>query len=439
MRIQDTIDFLYSLQWRGMKVGLENMTRLMGFLGNPHLCFPSIHIAGTNGKGSTAAILASILQAQGIRVGLYTSPHLVDFNERIRVNQTFIQDEDLVLLTHEIQNVLSKNPPSFSNKQQPVLPTFFEFTTAMAFLYFAREGVEMAVVEVGMGGRFDATNLLIPEVSIITQIERDHCQHLGNQLEQIAFEKAGIIKPTVPVVTSESKKGPLHVIRSRAIEEGSSLICVHETAQVKGEEPSDFSYHGPVFSLDELFCPLKGVHQIRNAATALAALEILSEKGYSLETQNIRLGLKRVKWEGRLQIVEENPLVILDGAHNPSAAMMLSRALKEMRRGRQRVILVIGMLKDKDFSGFFNELIPLADEVILTRPDYERAASVSQLEVALQPYPVPYHCIQKVSDAMGLARSHAIPRDLICVTGSLYTAGEVKAHLEGRVPSLLKG
>ena len=439
MGIQDTIDFLYSLQWRGMKVGLDNMTRLMGFLGNPHLCFPSIHIAGTNGKGSTAAIIASILQAQGIRVGLYTSPHLVDFNERIRVNQTFIQDEDLVLLTHEIQNVLSKPPPSISNKQQPVLPTFFEFTTAMAFLHFAREGVEMAVVEVGMGGRFDATNLLIPEVSIITQIERDHCQHLGNQLEQIAFEKAGIIKPTVPVVTYESKKGPLHVIRSRAIEERSSLICVHETAQVRGEEPSDFSYHGPVFSLDELFCPLKGAHQVQNAATALAALEILSEKGYSLETQNIRSGLKQVKWEGRLQTVEENPLVILDGAHNPSAAMMLSCALKEMRRGRQRVILVIGMLKDKDFSGFFDELIPLADEVILTRPDYERAASVSQLEVVLQPYHVPYHCIQKVSDAMGLARSHSTPGDLICVTGSLYTVGEVKAHLEGRVPSLLKG
>jgi len=412
---------------------------LMEFLGNPHRCFPSIHIAGTNGKGSTAAILSSILQAQGIRVGLYTSPHLVDFNERIRVNHNLIQDEDLVLLTHEIQNVLSQHPPHISNQQNPVLPTFFEFTTAMAFLHFAREGVEMAVVEVGMGGRFDATNLLIPEVSVITQIDRDHCQHLGYQLEQIAFEKAGIIKPMVPVVTSETKEGPLGVIRSRALEEKAPLTCVNETVQVRGEDPGCFSYRGPVFSLDDLSCSLKGAHQVQNAATALAVLEILSQKGYHLETEKVLLGLKQVKWEGRLQIVEEDPLIILDGAHNPAAAFVLSRALREIRIGRQRVILVIGMLKDKDFPGFFNEIIPLADEVILTRPDYERAASVSQLEVAVESYHVPYHCIQRVSDAMGLARSHAFPQDLICVTGSLYTVGEVKAHLEGKVPSLLKG
>jgi dihydrofolate synthase/folylpolyglutamate synthase len=191
--------------------------------------------------------------------------------------------------------------------------------------------------------------------------------------------------------------------------------------------------------LDDLSCSLKGAHQVQNAATALAVLEILSQKGYHLETEKVLLGLKQVKWEGRLQIVEEDPLIILDGAHNPAAAFVLSRALREIRIGRQRVILVIGMLKDKDFPGFFNEIIPLADEVILTRPDYERAASVSQLEVAVESYHVPYHCIQRVSDAMGLARSHAFPQDLICVTGSLYTVGEVKAHLEGKVPSLLKG
>ena len=436
---QETIDFLYNLQRRGMNAGLENMTRLMESLGCPQRCFPSIHIGGTNGKGSTAAILSSILCSQGMRVGLYTSPHLVEFNERIQINGCPIPDKAFLPLIQEIREHLPKEISSPLKMEEVLQPTFFEVTTALAFLYFAREGVEMAVVEVGMGGRLDATNLLMPMVSVITQIERDHCQYLGSGLEQIALEKAGIIKQGVSVVTAEDKEEPFNVIRSRALEKGSPLIRVGENVKTHGEDPLDFSYRGSIFSLDHLECALKGSHQINNAATAIATLEVLKEKGFSIGSQAIRSGLSRVQWDGRLQVIGEDPPILLDGAHNPSAARMLANALPGFCEGRNGLILVVGILKDKDIDSFFAPLIPLASEVILTCPNYERAAPLSVLEKAMGPYCVPFRSIPLVSEAIDMARFVAKTDDLICVTGSLYTVGEVKAHLEGRVPSLLKG
>lgn len=422
-----------------MNAGLENITRLMESLGSPQRCFPSIHIAGTNGKGSTAAMLSSILCAQGMRVGLYTSPHLVEFSERIQINGCPIPDRAFLPLIQEIREHLPKEISSPLKLEENLQPTFFELTTALAFLYFAREGVEMAVVEVGMGGRLDATNLLMPVVSVITQIEKDHCKYLGSGLARIAWEKAGIIKQGVSVVTAEGKEEPFNVIRSQALERGAPLIRVGENVLTRGENPSDFSYRGPIFSLDHLECALNGSHQIQNAATALAALEVLKEKGFSIGPQAIRLGLSRVRWDGRLQIVGEDPPILLDGAHNPSAARVLANALPGFCKGRNRLIFVVGILKDKDIDAFFARLIPLASEVILTCPNYERAAPLSVLEKAMESYCVPFRSIPLVSEAIDVARSVAHTDDLICVTGSLYTVGEVKAHLEGRVPSLLKG
>jgi dihydrofolate synthase/folylpolyglutamate synthase len=305
------------------------------------------------------------------------------------------------------------------------LPTFFVLTTALAFLYFAREGVDMAVVEVGMGGRFDATNLLVPRVSVITQIERDHCAHLGEKLGQIAYEKAGIVKSGVPVVTAEWKEEPLEVIRGRVEAVGSRLIRVGETVGTVGSDPIDFSYQGLSLSLEHLTCALRGAHQIQNAATALAALEVLREQGLSLDERAIRSGLRRVQWEGRLQVVEEEPLLILDGAHNPAAARVLARALERLRVGRGRLILLLGILRDKEIPLIFEELVPLAQEVILTRPDYERAAPLSLLEEALQPYGISSRSSPQVPDALELARSLATPRDLICVTGSLSNTASI--------------
>ena len=427
------IDHLYRLQRHGIKLGLENIRRLMTVLDEPHRCFRSVHIAGTNGKGSTAAMVAAVLAAAGYRTGLYTSPHLIDFTERIRVNGDPISPDAVARLTERIRAAAADIPV-----------TFFEFTTAMAFLHFAESSVDFAVAEVGMGGRYDATNVLTPLVSVITHIDFDHQAYLGDTLEKIASEKAGVIKPSVPVVTAADRPEAVSVIRTICREQNAPLYRLGSEVRVEGSSPHLFRYQGVQWSFPDLNCALLGRHQLSNAGCALAALELLERPGITLGEAPVRRGLSTVRWEGRLERMPPAPSgagVILDGAHNPAGARVLRAFLDESKpSGPGRLILVLGILHDKDIVGILAELVPMADEVVVTRPRHERAASADDLKRHLEDYPVRVTVREPLEEALRYAQSAAAAADRICVTGSLYTVGEARAYLTGSAqPSALRG
>lgn len=426
----DALNYLYQLQSHGIQPGLETITKLLWRLGDPQATFRTVHIAGTNGKGSTVAMTAAILMASGYRVGLYTSPHLIDFTERIRVQGRPISEARLIELTEQGRRCVRR-----------LDPTFFEFTTALAFLEFAEQAVDLAVVEVGLGGRFDATNTVSPLVSVITNIDYDHQQFLGKKIEQIAYEKAGIIKPNVPVVTAAARSAALKVIQRECRHHRTPLYRLGKEFSVQNIHPPFFDYHGIRQRLSGLSCPLSGRHQFLNAAMALAAVELLDRQGWPVKPDAITHGLSKTCWEGRLEVVRDEPLLILDGAHNPAGAAVLKEFLDETKRKRsgRRLILVIGILKDKDIRAILRFLEPLADTVILTRPDDQRAAVPEDLLRRMRRSGKAV-IFDRVPEAIQQALALARPQDLICVTGSLYTVGEAKAFLEGRgQPSRLKG
>ncbi len=448
------IEYLYGLQRHGIKLGLENIRRLMTLLDEPHRRFRSVHIAGTNGKGSTAAMVATVLAAAGYRTGLYTSPHLIDFTERIRVNSEPITPEQAARLTERIRAAAADLPAGEAGL--PV--TFFEFTTAMAFLHFAESSVDFVVAEVGMGGRYDATNVLTPLVSVITQIDFDHQAYLGDTLERIAAEKAGIIKPSVPVVTAVDRPEAVSVIRNVCREQNAPLYRLGSEVRVEGSSPQRFRYQGIRWSFSDLNCALLGRHQLSNAGCALAALELLERQVITLGEARVRRGLSTVRWEGRLGRVppaRSGAGVVVDGAHNPAGARTLRAFLEESRPSHPgRLILVVGILRDKDIDGILGELVPMADEVIVTRPRNERAASADDLKRHLEKHAVPAARLpdgqgrravrvtvrEPLEEALRYAQSAAAAADLICITGSLYTVGEARSYLKGLPqPSALRG
>ncbi len=418
MPYQDAIEYLYSLQRFGIKLGLQNMVRLLEALGRPDRQFTSILIAGTNGKGSTAAFLASILKAAGARVGLYTSPHLLDFHERILINGSPLPRDEIARLIEEVRSAIQEAFPAINHQPSP---TFFEASTALAFLAFARKQVEYAVVEVGLGGRFDATNVLLPKVSVITNIALDHQEYLGSTLGEIAFEKAGIIKEGGKVVTAAEAFEALAVIEQVALERRASLVRVQERFRWEVQR-SDLE--GQVFDLLEgergyrdLRIRLLGRHQILNAVTAVAAVLVLQDSRVSEEA--IVRGLGEAWWPGRLQIAGRKPLLLLDGAHNPAGASTVAAFLQECLPSR-RIILVFGVLRDKDWEGMLSHLGPLTSMVILTRPESDRAADPRDL-TAVDRYCPKLEIQPEVKEALALAKEAAGPDDVILVTGSLFT------------------
>jgi dihydrofolate synthase/folylpolyglutamate synthase len=496
MSYSEAIHYLYNLQKYGIKLGLDNIIRLMEILGNPQQSFQSIHVAGTNGKGSTSAIIASLLKTAGLRVGLFTSPHLISFTERIRVNGKEIAEDEVIRLTEEIRDKISKFEYQDSNPPSPPLekggvggfqPTFFEFVTTMAMLYFARQKIDMAVIEVGMGGRLDATNIILPDVSVITNISYDHREFLGNIIGEIAHEKAGIIKDGIPVVISSQSPEVLEVIEAKADEKNtkvylygrdfSSVLQRENTSgiyfdyQSKEQStihdlPRTTESHGCKAVVRGLHLPLIGAHQLQNASVAIKAVELFQERRLkpaatqhsALSTQHlIKEGLKNVKWPGRLEIVNEDPPILIDGAHNPAAAVALSNALLKNFLGKyEKIILVLGIMGDKDIKGIMKPLLPLASEVIVTAPHYERAASPAKLkEIAaelgfshVQVAPTVKDAIEMATKRSGLnTPSLTLPprgggmgggedselrtsnSSLIVVTGSFYTIGEAKEVL----------
>ncbi|MCA9471641.1 MAG: bifunctional folylpolyglutamate synthase/dihydrofolate synthase [Nitrospirales bacterium] len=417
MDYKDTIQFLYGLYRHGIRLGLQSISVALEVLHNPHLRYPSLHIGGTNGKGSTSAIAAAILQASGYRVGLYTSPHLVDFRERIRVDGQRISEMQVVNLARQVQAT------------SPVPLTFFEFTTAMAFQYFSDREIDIAVVEVGMGGRFDATNVLSPRAVAITSIAHDHESYLGQHISEIAFEKAGIIKPNTPVIVGELPPDAEVVIQRIAAERQAPYFALGREFRIDGAEPGFFRYDGVRQRFPHLSCSLLGTHQRKNVGCALALLEQLTLQGFELREATVRSTLPEVVWEGRLEVLEDQPRLLIDGAHNVAAAQALVEALApmvEMQGGR--LITVLGMMRDKHHAQFMNTIAPYVSCLILTTMSVSRAATVDELKES-----VPHGLFEVLTsfnptEALQLARQIAKPTDVICVTGSLFLVGEVR-HL----------
>ncbi|MBI4682344.1 MAG: bifunctional folylpolyglutamate synthase/dihydrofolate synthase [Nitrospirae bacterium] len=426
----NTVNYLYGLQKHGIKLGLSNTIQLMAMLGRPHKSFHSIHVAGTNGKGSTATAISSILIENGLKVGLFTSPHLVSFTERIRINKRNITESEVIDLASEIRRSIGSSGLS---------PTFFEFVTAMAFHYFASEKIDWAVVETGMGGRLDATNVIDPEVAVITNISRDHCEFLGNTISDITYEKAGIIKPGVPVITASAVPAVIKQLTKTANSRGAGIHIYNK------------DYKGSLLSMDDrhitldysgyenykdLTAPLSGNYQLYNLSTAIRACEILRQKGFQISDTSIKRGLQNIHIEGRLEQVSHEPPIILDSAHNPGAAEALAVSIKDLFCDK-KIILVAGILDDKDIHGILNPLVQVSETVILTRSKHERAASPEKLNKIISdmhksdtnPQPISVTSTDTVSQALGLAKSLCGEDHIIIVTGSFYTTGEVKEIL----------
>ncbi len=426
---QETIDYLYALQKHGIKLGLANSFALMELMGSPHRAFRAVHVAGTNGKGSTSAFLAAMLRAAGYRVGLYTSPHLVSFTERIRINNVPIAERRVVELAQRIRDGCRRLTPDGTGA---MTPTFFEVTTAMAFTYFAEEGVDIAVVEVGMGGKLDSTNVVMPLVSVITNIDIEHAEFLGSTLELIAAEKAGIIKPGVPVVTGAVQPEVIAVIDREASAKGATVYRLardFSPEQVLPQREQVFDYRGITTSYQQIKIAMLGRHQVDNACLALASIECLRGSSIVVDEAAVRRGLEQARWEGRLERVARRPDLYLDGAHNPASAQKLATAVRDLKSSYRRLVLVIGILGDKDYAGIMAELAPLAEHVVVTKPRYARAMDVGELASAMRALRSSVDCADTVEEAIARARDVAAADDLILVTGSLYVVGDARAFL----------
>ena len=421
--LSQSLERLYALRTFGIKPGLETTLALLDRLGNPQNSFAAIHVAGTNGKGSVCALLESALRQTGLRVGLYTSPHLVRFNERIRVNGVEISDSEL----GELFDAMEPHAAAIAAGGREA--TFFEFTTALAFEYFRKKQVQVAVVETGLGGRLDSTNVITPLISVITRIGLEHTAYLGTTLEAIASEKAGIIKPGRPVVCGATPEAALGVIRKKAAEMKSpwfyaeDSIAVRRVAQdLNGQKVSisggDVNY-GPVV------LKLLGKHQLENCATAMATLEALATcSPLVLPPEIIKAGLAEAVWPGRLQVLSLEPPVILDGAHNPDGAQTLAVALKELFK-KKKIALIWGMCDDKDALGFVKAMGRVVKRCWTVPIDTERSLPESQrLQIAkTEGWEV---IASTLVAAMKDAREWALANDgAVCIAGSLFLAGEV--------------
>ncbi len=417
---QQSLDYLYGLEKFGMIFNLTQVERILNAIGDPHKEIQTIHIGGTNGKGSTAAMMSSILQKEGYRVGLYTSPHLIRFTERIKVNGKEIEEEEVAALAGWMRKEIEASG---------ILPpfTFFDFTTAMALHYFKQKLVDLAILEVGLGGRLDSTNVVDPLIAIITNIAKDHEEYLGKSILKIAQEKAGIIKKGRPLITAATQPLVLRLFSKVCQGKESPYFRVGKEFRYVRAEDGDFDYEGLNRKLWGIHLNLKGFHQVINATTALGAMEVLEDLGYRVSTHAMIDGLKEVDWPGRLEIVSSSPRVILDGAHNPAGALVLKESL-EKEFQYQNLILLIGIMKDKDIQSMLHLLAPLAHHIIFTKPHTDRAAAPSLLKKALGQNGKKAEIAENLREAIERGLSLTQKEDLLCITGSLYTVGEARAY-----------
>jgi dihydrofolate synthase/folylpolyglutamate synthase len=413
----ETLERIYNLRGGEIDLRLDRMARALSLFDHPEKKFPSFHIAGTNGKGSTAAIIHRILTLGGFRAALYTSPHLESFTERMRIGDSEISPREVVELAEEVFAITAA-------ADAPL--TFFEHITVMAFVYFARQKIDVAVIEVGLGGRLDATNLVTPLVSVITTISKDHEAYLGSDLLSIAREKGGIIKPGIPVVVGAVCEEVAELLRAVATEQGSNPYFLGRDFRILLKNTGVFDYTGIKRNYASLSLALRGRHQINNAAAALAALE-LGGKAFSVNEDGVRAGLRTVLWPGRFEIMRQNPTVILDGAHNGEGVAALAEELDRYRRGRA-IKLLFASMEDKDWRLMLATLTRLADEVVLTRVAMERSADPGLL-AAHVPDRIRHRVLEDARQGLKFLLDNAAADDLIVVTGSLYLLGEIRGAL----------
>jgi len=414
MTYQETLCHIYGLARFGMKPGLERIRATLRALSDPQDAVRIIHVAGTNGKGSTAAFLASILESGGHKTGLFTSPHLIAFPERIRLDGREISEQEVVSLAERVLTVA------------PEGTTFFEIVTAMAYLFFAERDAELAVMEVGMGGRFDATNIASGILSIITPIDLDHAHYLGDTLGLIAREKTGVVKAGRPVVSSFQTAEAREVIRQRCLEMGSPLYQDGHDFSATWENDG-LAYSGIAWKIPALHPGIPGRYQAMNLATAICAAELLNQRGIETSPRQVRTGAEQAFWPGRLELFPGPPRVLLDGAHNPAGAKVLAQALAEIPR--KALILVTGIVGDKDAEGILAPLLPLADSIITVCPSVPRGLGSHELAERCRALGYRALAAGDIAEGLVIALKQAHPEDLILVCGSLFVVGETRARL----------
>lgn len=417
MNVLNSLNFLYSLQKFGIKLGLENTYRLLELVGNPHSKFKAIHIAGTNGKGSTASLIASVLSEFGFKVGLYTSPHLIRFNERIRVDDKEILDEELI---HYVD--------LFRDKILEIKPTFFEATTCIAFKYFADKDVDYAVIETGLGGRLDSTNVIIPQISVITKISYDHKDILGETIDKIAFEKAGIIKNNIPVVLAKNQEEAKSVIRRIAQEKKSELIEIEKfySSEIISTKQSELKVKINSTLTNnsyEINSPLLGKYQVDNLCNVIATIEKIFPDADIKDKIISGVEKYKFKMKGRFQVIQTKPQIILDTAHNSDA---IQNFLEELNKysSLKRKIAIFGIMKDKEFDEVIDNIEKSFDKIILTQAQTERSLSSNDLQRKFFMSIFKTYLTQSVSEAISTSFQLAKEEDLIVIFGSNYIVGE---------------
>jgi dihydrofolate synthase/folylpolyglutamate synthase len=413
---QDTIDYIANLRGGEIDLRLHRVQQALGLFEAPHKRYPAYHIAGTNGKGSTAAMLHGILSAQGYRAGLYTSPHLVSFTERIRVGREEISRDEVVEFAQLVETRAAEHG---------IQLTFFEFVTVMGLVYFAHKKIDVAVVEVGLGGRLDATNVVFPVAAVITTISKDHEAYLGHDLLSIAREKGGIIKSNAPVVCGSLPEEARALYQKLAAARGVPAYFLGEHFDVAVKDEGKFDYRGLEWSLNDVSLALRGNFQRRNAAVALATLEAAANH-FPVGKAAVREGLKQVSWPGRLEVVSRQPHVVLDGAHNEEGVLTLVQEMKALLGGK-KVKLLFGTMQDKSWDSMLRNLCAIASEVVLTRAPMERSAAPARLATAMGE-DTPWNIVESPLQALRFLLDAAGPDDVILVTGSLYLLGEVRPY-----------
>ncbi len=418
--MQAFIERIFSLQKFGIKLGLASTTALLKKLNHPERGLPCAHIAGTNGKGSTGAMLEAIALEAGLQTGYFSSPHLTSFNERFRLNGKMIGNEELLRLGQEVWAAMGAVPC-----------TFFEFTTAMAFLYFSRAKVDIAIMETGMGGRFDSTNLCEPLLSIITNIGLDHQQYLGRTIAAIANDKAGIIKPKVPLLHGSRQKSAARAIEARAMELASPVYALGREVKLR-RRGETFYLQGLGLPSGPLSTNLRGLHQPFNAALAAAGAKLLATRGIAINNSHIQNGLGKVNWPGRLErlMIGQTPLW-LDGAHNLAGVRALLNNINLLKEGRRGPLcMVLGIMADKDLRPMLKSLLPAANQVIFTQPDYARACPAAELAKLAMPGKGLIE--PSLPQAIDRALSQAGEQGQVLITGSLFTVGQARAIITGQ-------
>lgn len=420
MNYNEALEYIHGTLKFGMKLGLHNMGVLLDLMGNPHRKLKFVHVAGTNGKGSTVSFISSILSEAGYRVGIYTSPYIERFTERIKIEEDEISEDDLARIAAVVKEKVEIMVKGGENH-----PTEFEIVTAIAFQYFYENKCDVVVLEVGLGGRFDSTNIIdTPLVSVITTISYDHMDRLGNTLPEIAFEKAGIIKAGGETVVYPQAPEVEGVFRKACSERNSELHIVDFSSLNLVE----FSIDGQVFdygAYKALRISLVGDHQIKNAAVAVNTCQLLNNKGYSITEDSIRKGLANARWPGRLEVLGRNPVFIIDGAHNIEGSQALYHNLNRYFPGK-KIIFVVGVLKDKDYKSMIETVLPISQHFITVTPKSDRALSAEELGIFVGSYCKNVSVSDTIEEAVRKSMSIASKDDIICAFGSLYYIGEVR-------------